>query len=184
MATLSIFNFLTLNGFTNDAQGGVGWHRHGAEEGAYAAEGANSESILLFGRKTYDMMASFWPTPMAAQMQPEVAKGMNASSKIVFSRTMRTAGWENTRLVSADPVAEIRRLKQEQELPLTILGSGSIVTLCTEHRLIDEFKLMIDPVLLGAGSTLAHGISDTRDLTLKEHRIFRSGVVLLTYVPA
>ena len=183
MATLSVFNFMSLNGFTHDAQGGIAWHRHGEEEGAYAAEGANSASILVFGRKTYDMMASFWPTPMAAQMQPEVTKGMNASSKIVFSRTMKKAEWENTRLVSTDPAAEIRRMKKEQENPLTILGSGSIVTLCAEHGLIDDYKLMIDPVILGAGATLAAGISKTLDLQLKDHRIFHSGVVLLHYVP-
>lgn len=184
MATLSVFNFMTLNGFTHDAQGGIAWHRHGEEEGAYAAEGANSASILVFGRRTYDMMASFWPTPMAAQMQPEVAKGMNASSKIVFSRTMKNAAWENTRLVASDPAAELRRLKSEQPHPLTILGSGSIVSLAAEHGLIDDYKLMIDPVLLGAGSTLAAGISSALNLQLKDHRVFRSGVVLLHYVPA
>lgn len=183
MATLSVFNFMTLNGFTHDAQGGIAWHRHGEEEGAYASEGANSASILLFGRKTYDMMASFWPTPMAAQMQPEVAKGMNASSKIVFSRSMKKADWENTRLVSTDPAAEIKRLKREQEHPLTILGSGSIVTLCAENGLIDDYKLMIDPVLLGSGATLAAGITEKLDLELKEHRVFSSGVVLLRYRP-
>lgn len=183
MATLTVFNFMTLNGFTADAQGGIDWHRHGGEEGAYAAERANSGSMLLFGRKTYEMMASFWLTPMAAQMQPETAKGMNASPKVVFSRTLRSAEWENTRLVSGDPAAEVRRLKSEQQRPLTILGSGSIVTLCAEAGLVDEYALMLDPVLIGAGAAFAHGITGRRDLRLTEHRLFRSGVLLLRYRP-
>lgn len=129
------------------------------------------------------MMASFWLTPMAAQMQPETAKGMNASPKVVFSRTLRSAEWENTRLVSGDPAAEVRRLKSEQQRPLTILGSGSIVTLCAEAGLVDEYALMLDPVLIGAGAAFAHGITGRRDLRLTEHRLFRSGVLLLRYRP-
>lgn len=184
MARLSVFNFMTLNGFYKGVDDSIQWHRHGAEESAYAQVGANSGSILLFGRRTYEMMASFWPTPMAEQMQPEVAKGMNTSSKIVFSRTLKSAAWQNTRIVPTDPVAEIRRLKREQDQPLTILGSGSIVTLCAEHGLADEYQFMIDPVLIGNGTPVARSLSRTVDLVLTSTRAFSSGVVLLTYIPA
>jgi len=183
MGKLSVFNFMTLNGFYKGADDGIQWHRHGAEESDYAKEGANSRSTLLFGRKTYEMMASFWPTPMAEQMQPETAKGMNASSKIVFSRTLKHAAWQNTRIVAADPIAEIIRMKKEGT-DMTILGSGSIVTLCIEHGLVDEYTFMIDPVLIGNGTPVAQSLSRTVDLVLTSTRAFSSGVVLLTYVPA
>ncbi|MBP9211393.1 MAG: dihydrofolate reductase [Bacteroidetes bacterium] len=183
MAKLSVFNFMTLNGFYKGADDGIQWHRHGAEESDYAKQGANSGSTLLFGRRTYEMMASFWPTPMAAQMQPEMAKGMNASPKIVFSRTLQHAAWQNTRIVATDPAGEIQRLKKEGK-NMTILGSGSIVTLCAEHGLVDEYKFMIDPVLIGNGTPVARTLSRTVDLVLISTRAFSSGVVLLTYAPA
>jgi dihydrofolate reductase len=183
MATLSVFNFITLNGAFKGAKGDIQWHRHGGEEAAYAAQGANSKSVLLFGRKTYQMMASWWPTPMAAQSMPDVARGMNASSKIVFSRTLKKATWENTRIIGGDPVKAIRRMKKEQEGFLTILGSGSIVTLCAEHGLIDDYKIMVDPVLMGSGTPLTKSLTHQVDLELVAHRVFRSGVVLLQYKP-
>jgi dihydrofolate reductase len=183
MATLSVFNFITLNGCYQGPNGDISWHRHGAEENDYAKEGANSRSTLLFGRKTYEMMAMYWPTPMARQQAPDVAHGMNASSKVVFSRTLTNAAWENTRIVRSDPAEEIRRLKKESTGSLTILGSGSIVTLCAEHGLVDEYQIMVDPVLIGNGTPLAHTLSKTVGLTLTSSRAFKSGVVLLTYTP-
>jgi dihydrofolate reductase len=183
MAQLTVFNFITLNGAYKGPGGDIQWHRHGDEEQQYAAEGANSPSTLLFGRKTYTMMASWWPTPMALQSMPDVARGMNASQKIVFSRTLKKASWENTKLIATDPVRAIRRMKKDQKGNLTILGSGSIVTLCAEHGLIDEYQIMVDPVLIGAGTPVAKTLTHTVDLTLTSHRVFKSGVVLLTYRP-
>ena len=89
MRKLTVFNFITLNGYYKGLNEDIGWHRHESDEGEFAAEGAQSESVLLFGRKTYEMMASFWPTPEGKKMNPAVAEGMNKSEKIVFSRTLR-----------------------------------------------------------------------------------------------
>lgn len=183
MAQLSVFTFVTLNGAYKGPGGDIQWHRHGAEEQEFAAKGAGSDSTLLFGGKTYRMMASWWPTPMAQQSMPDVARGMNASEKIVFSRTLRKASWENTRIIATDPVRAIRRLKREREGSLTILGSGSIVTLCAEHGLIDDYQIMIDPVLIGSGTPIAKGLTHTVDLQLVSHRLFSSGVILLRYQP-
>ena len=183
MAQLSVFNFITLNGAYKGPGGDIAWHRHGAEEQEFAAQGANAESILLFGRKTYRMMASWWPTPMALQSMPDVARGMNASEKIVFSRTLKRATWDNTRIISSDPVRAIRRLKKERNGALTILGSGSIVSLCAENGLIDDYQIMVDPVLIGAGTPIAKRLTHIVDLQLVSHRVFSSGVVLLRYRP-
>lgn len=182
MGTLSMFNFITLNGFYKGANEDISWHKHGEEEAAYAAEGAQSKSMLLFGRKTYEHMAAFWPTPDAMKMMPDVAKGMNASEKIVFSRTMKKADWSNTRIVHDHIEAEVRRLKEAGKV-MTILGSGSIGTQLAAAGLIDTYLLMVDPVAIGAGTPVFQGIQHELSLQLTDTRAFKSGVVLLTYKP-
>ena len=98
MRKVIVFNFVTLNGYLEGPKGDISWHRHGAEENEYAAENLKSGSTLLFGRVTYEMMASYWPTPLAIKNDPIVAKGMNNADKIVFSRTLKKSsgtirGW-------------------------------------------------------------------------------------------
>ena len=181
MRKLSVFNFITLNGFYKGAKEDISWHKHGEEESAYAAEGSKSGSVLLFGRVTYQMMESYWPTPMAKLNSPDVAEGMNASEKIVFSRTLKKANWANTRIVSDNLVEEVRKMKKENGKDLTILGSGSIVTQLAEHGLIDTYLFMVDPVVLGEGTSIFNGIKQRPDLKLMDTRAFKSGVVLLTY---
>lgn len=181
MRKLSVFNFITLNGFYKGVNDDISWHRHGEEESAFAAEGANSKSTLVLGRVTYDMMAGFWPTPMAYETMPDVAKGMNESEKIVFSNTLKNPSWSNTKVFGGDIVSEMKKIKQQAGLDLTILGSGSIVSQFAEHGLIDEFQFMLDPVALGEGATALKGLTHKLDLRLKETRSFKSGVVLLWY---
>jgi dihydrofolate reductase len=183
MNKLSSFTFLTLNGFYKGPGEDISWHRHGEEESTFAAEGAGSDSILVFGRVTYQMMAGYWPTPMALQQNPAVARGMNQSEKIVFSRTLQKAEWANTRVVTANLAEEIRRLKTEGGKDLTILGSGSIVTQLAAEGLIDAYQVMINPVALGRGTTLFAGLEGKLDLQLTGSRVFKSGVVLLNYKP-
>jgi dihydrofolate reductase len=89
---------------------------------------AKSGGELVFGRVTYEMMKSFWPTPMAAEQFPDVAKGMNESPKVVFSRTMDEATWNNTRLIKDDLENEVRKLKDESGDHLVVMGSGTIVS--------------------------------------------------------
>lgn len=182
MAKLSVFNFVTLNGYFEGPNRDISWHRHGAEENAFSEEGANSGSTLLFGRVTYQMMAGFWPTPDAASAFPAVARGMNSAEKIVFSRTLKKADWNNTRIVAGNIVEEVRKLKNQGK-EMTVLGSGSIVTQFAEQNLIDEYMIMVDPVALGAGTPMFKGLTQKLDLKLTGTRAFTSGVVLLTYQP-
>ncbi|RPD42888.1 dihydrofolate reductase family protein [Chitinophaga barathri] len=185
MGKLSVFNFLTLNGFYEGKEkGDVSWHTHqpGGEEGEYAAEGAGSGSVLVFGRVTYEMMAGWWPTPMAMETMPDIAKGMNRSEKIVISHSLTRADWENTRIIKDNIGEEIKKLKKDKSL--TILGSGSIVTQLSDLGLIDQYQLMIDPVALGEGRSIFTGMQKKLDLKLVDHRVFKSGTVLLTYEPA
>lgn len=181
MRKLSAFTFISINGFYKGSGEDISWHRHGEEENRYAAESMESGNILLFGRKTYDLMVSYWPTPMAMKNDPSVAEGMNKSEKIVFSRTLKTADWNNTRIIGDRIVDEIRMLKQSEGQDLTILGSGSIVSLFTDHDLIDEYAIMVDPVILEQGTPIFSGIRRRSDLKLRNSRVFKSGVVLLNY---
>lgn len=183
MATLSIFNFISLDGFYKDAGNGISWHRHGGpQETSFASNNANGGNILLFGRKTYEMMAAFWPTDAAAASMPGVAAGMNAAEKIVFSKTLEKADWKGTRIIRDNLETEIRKLKQGDR-NMTVLGSGSIVTQLATLNLIDEYGIFLDPVALGAGTSIFHGINKQLDLRLKNHQVFENGAIYLQYVP-
>jgi dihydrofolate reductase len=183
MRKVSVFNFVTLNGYFKGPKGDISWHRHGPEENEYAAESLRSGNTLLFGRVTYEMMASYWPTPVAIKNDPIVAEGMNNADKIVFSRTLKKVEWNNTRLVKDNIVDEIKKMKQMPGKDMTLLGSGSILTQFAEQGLIDEYQLMVDPVVLGEGTPIMNGIKHKLDLELTGIRPFRSGVVLLSYRP-
>ncbi len=183
MRKLSVFNFLTLNGYYKGPAEDISWHKHGEEEGEFAAEGAQTESVLLYGRKTYEMMASFWPTPEGKKFNPAVAEGMNNSEKIVFSKTLKTASWQNTRIIKDNIVEEIKKLKNTPGKDMTMLGSGSILTQFADAALIDVFQFMVDPVALGEGTPLFQGLTKPLSLTLTGSKQFKSGVVLLNYEP-
>ncbi len=183
MTKLAIFNFTTLNGYFEGPGGDLSWHRHGVEESKFAADSVGQGGILLFGRVTYEHMAAFWPTPMAQQQAPAVAEGMNKAEKIVFSRTLKQAGWENTRIVNGDIIAAVRQLKQTPGKDMCVLGSGSIITQLANAGLIDEYQFMVDPVALGNGTPAFKGLQRNLDLKLVSSRVFKSGVVLLSYQP-
>ena len=181
MSKLTVFNFITLNGFYKDASNDISWHSHGEEEGGFSAEMLQQNNILLFGRITYEMMSSFWPTEMALASMPEVAKGMNAAEKIVFSKTLQKANWNNSTIVTGDIIDKVRALKKNSKKDLTILGSGSIVTQFSDAGLIDTYQIMIDPTAIGKGTPLFHNIKQDLHLTLTKTKVFKSGSVLLCY---
>jgi len=181
MRKLSSFTFITLDGYYKGENNDISWHKHGQEEGEFSAESLKNESTLLFGRVTYEMMSSFWPSPMAFESFPEVAEGMNKAEKIVFSKTLNTVDWKNTKLIKGDLIEEIKTIKASPGNDLTILGSGSIVTQLADQGLIDEFQIMIDPLAIGAGTPLFQGLTHSLNLRLVSSRTFKSGVVLNSY---
>ena len=184
MPRLNMFNNVSLDGYFTDAGNDMGWAHVGADDPEvreFSAANAKGASALVFGRVTYEMMAGFWPTPQAAQMMPEVAAGMNRSKKYVFSRSLKKADWANTTVLSGDPATEIARLKRENGPGLTVLGSGSIVKQLTAAGLIDDYQLMICPVILGSGRTLFDGVPGRPTLKLANSRTFKNGRVFLHY---
>jgi dihydrofolate reductase len=183
MSNLTVFNFVTLNGFFAGPDGDIGW-AHDNEDNDYAADMLEGGNTLLFGRVTYEMMASFWPTPMATKNMPAVAEGMNRAEKIVFSRTLTKADWKNTRIVKGNIEEEILKLKKTSPKGMTVLGSGSIVTQLAQRGLVDEYQIMVHPVALGAGRPMFEGIQRRIDLKLTGAKALKSGNVLLTYLRA
>ena len=183
MRRLSVFNSVSLDGYFRSLDGSLAWSHGGPpdpEFDAFIAGNASGGGVLVFGRKTYEMMASFWPTPMAAQQFPVVARQMNALPKLVFTRTLAAATWTNTTLVSGDAVAEMKRLKGEEGADLVILGSGTLVAALARAGLVDEFQVLVHPVALGAGKTMFEGVDPLR-LSLASTRRFANGNVFNVY---
>lgn len=183
MRKLTAFNFISLNGMYKGADDDISWHRHGEEEAKYSGESLEAGNILLFGRTTYEMMASWWPTPMAAEALPEVARMMNAAEKIVFSNVIEEPRWHNTTAMSGDIAGQVRDMKKQPGKDMTILGSGTIVSQFAEAGLIDAYQIMIDPVVLSGGTGIFSHMNSGLQLRLTDSRVFQSGCVLLTYEP-
>jgi dihydrofolate reductase len=184
MRRLIVFNQITLDGYFTGVNGDISWaHRSDPEWNAFVEANASGGGVLVFGRITYELMASFWPTPLAFQTNPVVAERMNNLPKVVFSRTLDKAAWNNTRLIEGDIAAAIRTMKQEDGPGMAIMGSGSIVSQLAPTGLIDEYQFVVCPVALGKGRTMFEGIRDTLNLKLTNSRAFGNGNVVLWYEP-
>jgi dihydrofolate reductase len=139
--------------------------------------------IVLFGRVTYEGMVAYWTTPDAMRDAPVISAQMNQIPKIVFSRTLASADWHNTRLIKDNIVEEIFHLKQQPGKDLIIFGSANLTASFIGLGLIDEFRLIVNPVVLGTGVPFFRGIEHKLNLKLAQTRTFRSGNVLLYYQP-
>ncbi len=186
MPKLIVFNHVTLDGYFTGANGDMSWAHAGnddAEFNAFVADNASGGGQLLLGRTTYELFSSYWPTPIAIKNDPIVAEGMNSMPKIVFSRTLDKASWSNTRLLKGDIVSEVRKLKNERGNGIAILGSGTIVSQLAPVGLIDEYQVVVNPIVLGKGRPLFDGIEKTLNLKLTKTRAFGNGKVYLCYQP-
>jgi dihydrofolate reductase len=181
MRTLMMFNSISLDGYFTD-NGDMDWaHSQDEEWNRFTSENASGETEFIFGRKTYEMMAAFWPTPQAKEMLPAVAASMNRTSKNVVSRSLQTLAWENSRLLEGDLVSGVRRLKQQAGPNLLVMGSGEVVAQLSGARLIDDYQLVVVPIVLGHGRSLFDGVTGRPRLKLAQHRAFRNGNVVLSY---
>jgi dihydrofolate reductase len=183
MRKLKVFNLVTLDGYFAGEDGDISWHRVDEEFQELANVAANSGNTLLFGRVTYLLMASYWPSPEALRDDPLIAAGMNRAEKLVFSRSLDRVEWHNARLVKGELLDEVRRLKAGSGPDLTLLGSGTIIAQLAAAGLIDEYQLLLNPVALGRGRTLFEGIAKKLEFKLTGTRRFGNGNLLLTYEP-
>ena len=188
MGKIISFTHVSVDGFFAGPKGEIDWFSHQDEEDRrFSAEASRGSGTLVFGRTTYELMRSFWPTPEGMKGNPDVAEVMGTAPKIVFSRTLKAAedrpGWKNTRVIPEITREGILELKRESDRGLAILGSGSIVQQLARLRLIDEFQLMVNPIILGTGKYLFKDVNRS-SLKLLESRTFKNGRVFLRYKPA
>jgi dihydrofolate reductase len=180
MKKLRVFESISIDGYFTDRSGDMSWAHDGQEDPEFASwvgGNASGGGELVFGRITYEMMAAFWPTPVAAQQMPVVAKGMNAAKKYVASRSLKPT-WNNTHLLQGDLVEAVRTLKKGEGPGVTVLGSGNVAAQLGEAGLVDEYQFVIVPIALGGGRTV---FTRGRKLRLVEQRAFRGGNVVVTY---
>jgi dihydrofolate reductase len=178
-----LFNMVSLDGLFEGRGRDINWHQTDEEFNQFANEQLSSAGGLIFGRVTYEGMASYWPTPLAIENDPFIAHSMNSLPKIVFSRTLEKADWNNSRLIRDDVVKEIATLKQEPGKDFLLFGSGDLAATFIEHDLIDEYRIMVNPVVLGSGTPLFKRQTNPLHLQLLNTRTFDNGNVLLYYQP-
>jgi len=186
MRRLIAFNSVTVDGYFTDVHGDMRWAydvKADQEFDAFVAGNASGGGQLLFGRLTYELMAGYWPTAAALKDNPVVAQGMNSMPKVVFSRTLGKATWNNTQLLKGDIASEVTKLKQQPGKGMAILGSGSIIAQLAPLGLIDEYQIVLTPVVLGGGRTMFDGIKEKLRLKLTDTRTFGNGKVFLRYAP-
>lgn len=183
MRKLMVFNQVSLDGFISDINGDMSWAKEGNDEefNSFTSENARGKSEMIFGRVTYDLMSSFWPTPMAMEMMPVVAASMNNAPKVVFSRTMKEASWVNTRVVNTDPVTEVRKMKEASGPLILLMGSALIVSELANANLIDEYQLILNPMAIGNGKSMFSELRERLNLTLVKSRTFKNGKLFLSY---
>ena len=169
----------SLDGFFEGPDHDINWHSVDEEFNEFAVEQTSSLDMILFGRRTYQLMESYWPTAAAVNDDPEIAGLMNSLPKIVFSRTLEKADWNNTRLIKNNAAEEIRSIKSQPGKDIAIFGSADLISSLMD--VIDEHRVMISPLLLRRGTPLFKQSPDPLQLKLLNTRSFRNGNVLLTY---
>jgi dihydrofolate reductase len=179
-----MFSFMmtTADGYHADHGEGLDWHHVDHEFSRFARAQLRDAGTLVFGRVTYEGMAAYWPTAAAEQSDPEVAKAMNTIPKIVISRTLGQATWAGTQVISTDAEDELARLKQQPGKDIVIQGSSTLTASLLQTGLLDELRIMVNPVILGQGRPLFAGAGLT-SLKLLKSQQFTSGNVLLVYAP-
>jgi dihydrofolate reductase len=193
MRMLSVIEFLSLDGVMQapgspdeDIEGGFrhgGWQRPYFDDvlGATAAEGMAATDTYLFGRKTYQAMAAYWPT---VSDDDPFARSLNGTPKYVASRTLRNVEWQNSTLIKGDAVEGVGKLKEQPGRNIAVLGSGELVRTLIENDLVDEYFLAVFPVVLGSGKRLFREADQITKLSLVDSKATSTGGVLLTYRPA
>ena len=147
MRKIILFNMMTLDGFFESSEGAIDWHMVDEEFNAFAVEQLNTVDTILFGRVTYQLMASYWPTEAAIRDDPIIADKMNRTDKIVFSRTLEKVEWKNSRLVKENAAEEVVKLKQQPGEDVIIFGSANLAATMAHNGVIDEYRVMVNPIV-------------------------------------
>lgn len=193
MRSLRVIEFMSLDGVIQapadpdeDTEGGFrhgGWQRPYFDEvlGASAGEGMVATDAYLFGRKTYEKMAAYWPT---APADDPYGQHLNRTPKYVASRTLDRVDWQHSTLIEGDVAGAVATLKDQAGGNIAVLGSGELVQTLIANDLVDEYFLAVFPLLLGSGKRLFRELDRPRALTLADSKTTTTGGLILTYRPA
>jgi len=188
MRKIIAFDLVTLDGFFAGPKGEIDWFRTDDEFSKYNDEQTKSFGTVIFGHTTYEGMASYWPTPDAFKNDPGVAGIMNSIPKTVFSETLKEVKegpiWKNVKVFHEIRPEEIIKMKKQGSGHIGIFGSGTIMQQFAKLGLIDEYWLLVNPVILGDGKPLFKDIKNKLSLRLLATKVFKNGNVLLRYEPA
>ncbi|HZW84435.1 MAG TPA: dihydrofolate reductase family protein [Nitrososphaerales archaeon] len=187
MRRLIVFNLMSLDGFVSGPNGELDWFvRKGfqtnTEFGDYAREQIKSVGAILLGRRTYEEFVSYWPE--ATDNEPVITERMNNVPKVVFSRTLTSVSWGkwgNIRLVKENAAEEVAKMKQEEGKDLVIYGSATLVSDLMKAGLIDEYRIFLQPIVLGKGRPEFKDLSERYELELVESKQFKTGAIALFY---
>jgi dihydrofolate reductase len=189
MGKLVVSEFITLDGVIENPGGSEdsphgGWSfRHPAPEGQqFKFDELRASDVQLLGRVTYEGFAAAWPA--MEESTGEFGKKMNATPKVVVSSTLTDPAWNNTTVISGSLAAEVGRLKRRYDGDILVAGSATLVRSLAEHNLVDEYRLMVHPVVLGHGKRLFADGFPAADLQVAESRKVGPDVLLLVYRPA
>ena len=181
MRKLYMFNLMTLDGYFARPDGSIDWHNVDDEFNRFAEDQLTDTGGLVFGRVTYDLMAGYWPTEQGTEDDHVIAKAMNSLPKLVFSRSLDKVDWQNSRLAKGDLKDEITKFKQASDKPVGLFGSSNLAGSLIPLGLIDEFRILVAPIVLGAGKPLFPNVQNQFKLKRESTRNFKNGNVLLTY---
>lgn len=187
MRKIIVTTWITLDGYLAGPNGEMNWVMVDQEMGQYEDDLVSSADTLILGRVTYQSFAGSWPhvpeNPKASEGEKVYARKLNSMRKIVFSKSLEQAEWNNSQLMREVLPEELARMKQEPGKDMVIYGSASIVQTLTNFGLIDEYQLFVHPVVLGSGKSLFAGITKPEHLRLTQTKSFPSGVIGLYYAP-
>jgi dihydrofolate reductase len=185
MRNIVMFNLVSVDGFFAGTDGNIDWHVVDDEFNKAAVEMIQRFDTILFGRVTYQLFESYWPNaakdPATSTEDRIIANKINEMAKMVFSKTLDRVTWANAQLLHELVPQEIDKMKHQQGRDIVIYGSGTIVQQLTKLGLLDEYQLLVNPVILGNGKPLFKDVHGTLNLKLLSTKQFRSGNVLLTY---
>ena len=183
MRKLFAFIVTSVDGYYEGPSGEFDWPVVDSEFNDFALEQLDEIGTLLFGRVTYEGMAAYWPTSAAIEDDPRIAARMNGMEKVVVSRTLRRADWENSRLIKENVAADLARLKEQPGKAIAVFGSSALTVSLVDLGLVDEVRIMVHPVVLGAGKSVFRTAEERVALRLLRTRSFASGSVMLYYEP-
>jgi dihydrofolate reductase len=177
MRRLIVSNLMSLDGFFEGPSKNIDWFMVDDEFFDYAKEMLRAADTLLFGRATYEHMAAYWPTAPS----DEIADKMNGLPKLVASRTLQQASWNNSKLIKGNVADEVAELKRMPGKDIVLLGSSILASSLLQDGLIDEYRVILAPLLIGRGSPLFKDINEKIKFRLERTRLLKSGVIVLYY---